>query len=345
VLAEDGTLLPRFITVSNIESRDPAQVRAGNERVIRPRFADAAFFWEQDRRQPLEAYRARLETVVFQEQLGSLADKSARVAQISRHLAGVLGLDEELAARSALLAKCDLATHMIFEFPSLQGVMGRYYAEASGEHPCVCAALEEQYLPRFAGDRLPGSDCGRILAVAEKLDTLVGIFAIGQRPTGVKDPYALRRAAIGLLRILIETPLHLDLRELLDFAAAELRAKVDARSAAGEVLGYVLERLKGYYQDQPVGQDAVEAVLATGASVPSDIHRRVLAVEHFRNLPEAASLTAANKRIRNILRKTDEVPQTPPDPAVLAEDAERRLARNVAAMAESVAQSLDAADY
>lgn len=345
VLGADGALLPRFITVSNIESRDPAQVRAGNERVIRPRFADAAFFWGQDRRQPLEAYRGRLETVVFQEQLGTLADKSARVAQISRHLAGVLGLDEDLAARSALLAKCDLVTHMIFEFPSLQGVMGRYYAEASGEHACVCAALEEQYLPRFAGDRLPASDCGRVLAVAEKLDTLVGIFAIGQRPTGVKDPYALRRAAIGLLRILIETPLHLDLRELLDFAAAELRAKVDAQAAAGEVLDYVLERLKGYYQEQSVGPDAVEAVLATGVTVPSDIHRRVLAVEQFRNLPEAAALTAANKRIRNILRKTDETPQTPPDPAVLTEEVERRLALGVAAMADAVAPSLDTWDY
>ncbi|MCU0832851.1 MAG: glycine--tRNA ligase subunit beta [Chromatiaceae bacterium] len=345
VFGVDGGLLPRFITVSNIESRDPDQVRAGNERVIRPRFADAAFFWDQDRRRPLEDFCARLDQVVFQDRLGTLADKSARVAQIARHLAGVLGLDEELAARAGRLAKCDLMTHMIFEFPSLQGVMGRYYAEHSGEHPCVSVALEEQYLPRQAGDRLPQSDCGRVLALAEKLDTLVGIFAVGLRPTGVKDPYALRRAAIGLLRILIETPLELDLRDLLEFTAEELRERVDAREAAREVLGYALERLKGYYQDQGIGSDVVDAVLAVGVSVPSDIHRRILAVDAYRKLPEAAALTAANKRIRNILRKAEDKDAVPLDPRVLQDDAERRLAGRVAALETEIADELGAQDY
>jgi len=345
VFADDGGLLPRFITVCNIESRDPDQVRAGNERVIRPRFADAAFFWDQDRRHPLEALYGRLDQVVFQDRLGTLGDKSARVAQISRHLAGHLGLDEELAARAARLAKCDLMTHMIFEFPNLQGVMGRYYAEHAGEDPCICAALEEQYLPRHAGDRLPASSCGRVLSLAEKLDTLVGIFAVGQRPTGVKDPYALRRAAIGVLRILIETPLDLDLRELLDFTAEELRDKLDARSAAREVLVYVLERLKGYYQDQGIGADVVDAVLALELSIPSDIHRRVLAVDAFRKLPEASALAAANKRIRNILRKSEDTQIPPLDLGHLQEVGERRLAQRVADLEGEIQTELRAGHY
>ncbi|MEA3274799.1 MAG: glycine--tRNA ligase subunit beta, partial [Pseudomonadota bacterium] len=274
LLSPEGRLLPRFITVSNIESREPGQVRAGNERVIRPRFSDAAFFWQQDRKKPIAAFAPKLATVVFQKELGTLAEKAARVGQVSRYIAGLLGVDEELAARSAHLAKCDLLTLMIFEFPSLQGVMGRYYAEQSGEHPCVVAAMEEQYLPRHAGDRLPQSQCGQVLSVADKLDTLVGIFAIGQRPTGVKDPYALRRASIGLLRILIETPLALDLRELLEFTAEELRDKVDAKQAAAEVFDYCMDRLKGYYQDQGIGADAVDSVLAGDVRVPSDIHKR-----------------------------------------------------------------------
>jgi glycyl-tRNA synthetase beta chain len=345
VFGANGNLLPRFITISNIESRDPDQVRAGNERVIRPRFADAAFFWDQDRRRPLEDFCGRLDQVVFQERLGTLADKSARVAQIARYLAGILGLDEELAARAGRLAKCDLLTHMIFEFPSLQGVMGRYYAEHSGEHPCVSRAIEEQYLPRQAGDRLPQSDCGRVLALAEKLDTLVGIFAVGLRPTGVKDPYALRRAAIGVLRILIETPLDLDLRELLDFTAEELRERVDARAAATEVLAYILDRLKGYYQDQGIGTDVVDAVLALDVAVPSDIHRRVLAVDAFRGLPEATALTAAHKRIRNILRKAEDTELDPVDVRVLQGEAERLLAVRVTELEIEIADELAGQDY
>ncbi len=341
----NGDMLPKFITIANIESLDPAQVRAGNERVIRPRFADAAFFWSQDLKHPLESFAERLKTVVFQDKLGTVAEKSQRVAQIARYVAGLLGYDEELAARAAYLGKCDLMTAMIFEFGSLQGVMGRYYAKHSGEDPAVCAALEEQYLPRHAGDRLPATDCGRILSLAEKLDTLVGIFAIGQRPSGVKDPYALRRAAIGVLRLLIETPLKLDLRELLEFTAQELRTKVDAGSASGEVFDYVLERLKGYCQDQGLGADLVEAVLAVGVRVPSDIHRRILAVRDFSALVEAEALAAANKRIRNILKKSGEHPGGEVDAALLTEPAEIRLEARIRELTPQVRSLILAGDY
>jgi glycyl-tRNA synthetase beta chain len=345
VFGSKGDLLPRFITISNIESRDPAQVQAGNERVIRPRFADAAFFWSQDLRQPFESYAVKLRQVVFQERLGTMAEKSSRVAQIARYVAGTLGLDEELAARSAHLAKCDLVTQMVFEFPSLQGIMGRYYAERSGEDPCVSAAMEEQYLPRQSGDRLPSTDCGRVLSLAEKLDTLVGIFAIGERPTGVKDPYALRRASIGVLRILIETPLDLDLREMLEFAAGELRTKIDASAAAADVFDYVTERLRGYFHDQGIGMDVVEAVLARGITVISDVQRRILAVEAFRRLPEAGALAASNKRIRNILRKNEEDEPLQADPRYFEAEEERRLATRVEELAHETAPLLEARDY
>jgi glycyl-tRNA synthetase beta chain len=345
LFASDRRLLPHFIAISNIESRNLAQVQAGNERVIRPRFADAAFFWHQDLRYPLSQYTSKLEEVVFQEKLGTLAEKSARVSQICRHIAGLLGLDEELAARSAHLAKCDLMTRMIFEFPSLQGLMGRYYAQRSGEDSCVAAAMEEQYLPRHAGDQLPQTDCGRILSIADKVDTLVGIFAIGQRPTGVKDPYALRRAAIGLMRILIETPLALDLRELLEFAAEELRDKVDATSSAHDVFDYAMERLKGYYQDQGIRADTVEAVLAAQCSVPSDCHLRILAVDSFRRLPEAEALTAANKRIRNILRKSDDPTPIQLERESFRSDAERILAEQIAEKKQAIAPMLKSKAY
>jgi glycyl-tRNA synthetase beta chain len=345
VFGSEGNLLPRFITISNIDSRDPAQVQAGNERVIRPRFADAAFFWSQDLRQPFESYAVKLRQVVFQERLGTLAEKSSRVAQIARYVAGTLGLDEELAARSAHLAKCDLVTRMVFELPSLQGIMGRYYAERSGEDPCVSAAMEEQYLPRQSGDRLPSTECGRVLSLAEKLDTLVGIFAIGERPTGVKDPYALRRASIGVLRILIETPLDLDLREMLEFAAGELRTKIDASAAAADVFDYVTERLRGYFHDQGIGMDVVEAVLSRGITVISDVRRRILGVEAFRRLPEAGALAASNKRIRNILRKNEEDVPLQADPRYLEAEEEVRLATRVEELARETAPLLETRDY
>ncbi len=342
----EGLLYPGFITVANIESQDPDQVRQGNERVIRPRFSDAAFFWKQDLRHPLDALLPRLETVVFQDRLGTLGEKARRVALGACAIARDLGQDIALAERSALLAKCDLMTHMIFEFPGLQGTMGRYYAERSGEDPCVSAAMEEQYLPRFAGDRLPQSDCGQVLALADRLDTLVGIFAIGQRPTGVKDPYALRRAALGVLRILIETPLALDLKPLLVNAAEHLAGKIDAAKAADEVLEYSLERLKGYYQDQSIPGDSVDAVLATGVTSPADLDRRIQAVEAFRRLPEAAALAAANKRIRNILKKSGLDPRgLTVNPALLLDPAEQSLSMRIGEAAEYVAPMQAAQDY
>lgn len=345
VVSSSGQLLPRFVTISNIESRDPEQVRAGNERVIRPRFADAAFFWGQDLKQPLGAFAAKLENVVFQEKLGTLAEKSARVGQVSRRIAALLGFDEELAARAAELSKCDLLSQMVSEFPSLQGTMGRYYAQKAGEDPCVVSAMEEQYLPRQAGDRLPQSQCGLVLSIADKLDTLVGIFAIGHRPTGVKDPYALRRAAIGLLRILIETPLALNLKEVLDFTAEELRDKVDAKTAASDVFDYSMERLKGYYQDRNIRADVVEAVLAVNPHTPSDIDRRILAVEGFRQLPAAEALTAANKRIRNILRKNTDTVPSKVETSRLREDAERRLAAGVRDLTREIGPLVSDQDY
>ncbi len=345
VVSPDGNLLPHFITISNIRSRDPAQVRAGNERVIRPRFSDAAFFWEQDLRQPLQDFGPKLEKVIFQERLGTLAEKSTRLGHISQQIACLLDIDQTPTVRAARLAKCDLATRMVIEFPGLQGTMGRYYAQKAGEDPCVVSAMEEQYLPRHAGDGLPQSDCGLVLAIADKLDTLVGIFAIGQRPTGDKDPYALRRAAIGLLRILIETPLPLDLKEILGFSVEALRDKIDAKGATEEVFEYCMERLKGYYSDRNVGTDVVDSVLAVNPKVSSDIHRRILAVEAFRALPEAAVLTAANKRIRNILRKhTGNIPKQI-DTDMLQDDAERHLEAKIRSLASDISPLFETRDY
>jgi glycyl-tRNA synthetase beta chain len=346
VRAHDGSLLPYFVTISNIESTSPETVRAGNERVIRPRFSDARFFWEQDLRVPLLERCSGLTHVVFQHKLGSLADKSERVAGACRRIAELLGYDPMLAERAAQLAKCDLVSAMVGEFAGLQGTMGRYYAVHSGEDPCVCAAMEEQYLPRQAGDRLPASDCGRVLALADKLDTLVGIFAIGERPTGVKDPYGLRRAAIGVLRILIETPLALDLRFLIEDAAVAYPTEIRASTAVTDTYGYVMERLRGYYAERGIESDAVDAVMAVDASKPSDFDRRVRAVTEFSGLEAAASLASANKRIANILKKAEvEIVDAPVQQALLAEPAELTLAERVEALRAGVAPLLNVGDY
>ena len=346
VFDDSGTLLPYFITVSNIESREPELVRAGNERVIRPRFADAMFFWEQDRKVPLADRQSALGQVVFQHQLGSVLDKAHRVGQLARGIADELGDDADLAERAALLGKCDLVTLMVGEFASLQGTMGRYYAQHDGEDACVVAAMEEQYLPRHAGDQLPQSACGRALALADKLDTLIGIFAIGQRPTGVKDPYGLRRAAIGVLRILIETPLPIDLKALLSSAAMGYQGNIATDGVVDAVFDYISDRMPGYYGDRGLSGDVVDAVLAAGGTIPADMDRRILAVAAFRELEAAAALAAANKRIRNILKK---MPQgSEPDAivdALLVDPAERRLAERIDAMRSTIAPLLAAKDY
>ncbi len=336
VVDSEGNLQPHFITISNIQSRDPAQVSAGNERVIRPRFSDAAFFWEQDLKQPLDALVPRLQSVVFQKQLGSLYDKSQRISALAQLIAGQLGFDPAEAKRAAELSKCDLLSNMVGEFPSLQGVMGRYYAEHAGEAGDIAIAIEEQYLPRHAGDALPQTDCGHAIALADRLDTLVGIFAIGQKPTGEKDPFGLRRAALGALRILIETPLQLDLLTLLQAAAAGLGGKLDTNNRADEVFDYMLERLNAYYGDQGFSADLIDAVLARRPTRPADFDLRIRAVSHFRQLPEAEALAAANKRIRNILRKTEEKFPAQADINLLVEPSEKRLAEQIIGLTPTI---------
>ncbi len=339
-----GALQSSFIAIANLESRDPEQVRAGNERVIRPRFADAAFFWTQDLKQPLEAYATRLETVVFQDRLGTLAQKSARVASLAGYLSPALGVEVALAMRAARLARCDLVTSMVYEFPGLQGTMGRYYAERAQEDPCVVAAMEEQYLPRYAGDRLPMTPCGRALALADRIDTLVGIFGVGLRPTGARDPYGLRRASIGVLRILIETPVDLDLREVLGMAASAFPAGILSPDVVDAALAYVLERLHGYYHERGVATDTVESVLQTGVTRLADLDQRVRAVAAFRALPSADALAAANKRIRNILSKAEVRPGAA-DPRLLVEPAEVKLAAMVEGLDREVRPLALAGDY
>lgn len=341
----NGKLMPNFITVANIESRDVSQISSGNERVIRPRFSDAEFFWNQDKKQTLESRREQLKKMVFQQKLGTLYDKSGRVAQLAAYIAQQLDADETLAVRAAELGKCDLVTSMVFEFTELQGTMGRYYAQHDGEAAEVATAMEEQYMPRFAGDELPATATGRILALAERLDTLAGIFGIGQKPTGAKDPFALRRAALGVLRILIELQLPLDLADLLDKAADGLSVQLGKKPETQEALDYILERLRAYYQEQGIGAELVEAVASLKPTQPLDFDRRVKAVAAFRQLTAAESLAAANKRISNILKKFEgELPEAV-SAAWLQLDAEKALADAVQVQQDKVTPLFAAGDY
>lgn len=345
VVNTQGKLLPHFITIANIISRDPAQVKAGNERVVRPRLSDAAFFWNQDRKQKLEDRIERLGTMVFQTKLGTLLDKQQRVAKLAKYIATILNAQPQLAERAAMLAKCDLLAQMVFEFPELQGVMGRYYALHDGEPAEIAQALDEQYWPRFAGDRLPESRTGQVLAMADRLDTLVGIFAIGQVPTGDKDPFALRRAALGVLRILIECRIDLDLTELLSSAAQNFDAKLKATAAIDGVFDFMMERLRAYYADAGITPDVFDAVRAQRPTRPLDFHARLHAVTEFRGLAEAGSLAAANKRIGNILRKTEEaIPETI-NSAKLVDAAEQALAKALASLRDSVGAQFDRGEY
>jgi glycyl-tRNA synthetase beta chain len=299
-----GWLLPGFITVSNIESRDVTKVRAGNERVVRPRLTDAAFFYEQDRRQPLAARRAALDTVTFQAKLGSIGAKVQRVRQLAGELARAFGFDAAAAQQAADLAKCDLVTGMVGEFPELQGVMGRYYALADGVPAGVADAIAEHYLPRGAGDVLPGSEAGVSVALADRLDTLAGIFALGQKPTGTKDPFGLRRAAIGVLRIALEKNLDLDLQHWIQ-RAVELQS-VRAEGSVAELQAYLHERMRGLLAESVAGasSEMFDAVMAAQPRSPRDAAARLAALAAFLQRPEAAALAAANKRIANILKKS-----------------------------------------
>ena len=374
-----GQLLPRFIAVANLKSRDPDKVRAGNERVVRPRLADAAFFWEQDRREPLAARSATLDRVTYQARLGSLGDKMRRVRTLAAEIAAATGAQRAEAERAAQLCKCDLLTAMVGEFPELQGVMGAYYARADGEAPAVAEAIREHYLPRSAGDALPASGVGLALAIADKLDTLAGIFAIGEKPTGAKDPFALRRAALGVQRILIEKGLDLDLTRCLASAVAAVRADIErlgagapsapgapagARAAAAakppapsaqivaEVYDFLMERLRAYYLERAAGPGAravtsemFDAVLATRPASPLDFDARLKALATFLELPEAASLTAANKRISNILRKAPGAPPAEVDVERLRESAEVRLFDAMRSLRTAVSEATARREY
>jgi glycyl-tRNA synthetase beta chain len=306
-----GELMPWFITVSNIDSPEPAVIRAGNQRVVRPRLADAEFFWQQDRRQPLAARLAGLEAVTFQAQLGSLASRTRRLVSLAESIAAGIGAETATAARAASLCKCDLSTAMVGEFPELQGIMGRYYALADGEPAAVAEAIGEHYLPRGAGDALPGTPAGDAVALADRIDLLTGIFAVGQKPSGTRDPFALRRAAIGVLRIVLEHQREFDLTALLQLALRQQPlADVAERSAAlaGEVYDFILERLRGQYLERSdaggITTEAFDAVLATRPGSLLDFDARLRALVAFTQTAEGASLAAANKRIANILKKS-----------------------------------------
>lgn len=298
-----GNLLNKFIFVSNIDSKDPSQVIKGNEKVIRPRLADAEFFFKTDKKQSLESRLESLESVLFQKQLGTVKAKSERIASLSEFVANVIGDDAAMAHRAGLLSKTDLMSDMVLEFPQVQGTMGKYYAQHDGEPEAVAQALEDQYRPRFAGDALPEQTIGCAVAIADKVDTLVGIFGINQAPKGDKDPFALRRAAIGLIRIIIEKDLNLDIADLVAKSVELYQDKLTNQDVAKQVLDFVFGRYRAYYQDQNISVDVIQAVLANAPSAPLDFNKRIHAVTHFKTLSEAATLAAANKRVGNILVK------------------------------------------
>ncbi len=305
LLDAEGKLLPRFITVANIDSKDPSQIVHGNEKVVRPRLTDAEFFFKQDKKQKLETFNQRLQNVVFQAQLGTVFDKAERVSKLAAFIAPRIGGDAQRAARAGLLSKCDLATEMVGEFPEMQGVAGYYYALADGEPEDVALALNEQYMPRGAGAELPGTLTGAAVAIADKLDTLVGIFGIGMLPTGSKDPYALRRAALGILRILIEKKLDLDLVKTVQFAVAQFGVKIKPAGLPEQVLEFIFDRLRARYEDEGVDVSVYLSVRALQPASALDFDQRVQAVQAFRKLPEAAALAAVNKRVSNLLSKAD----------------------------------------
>ena len=305
LLDANGKLLPRFITVANVESKDPAQIISGNEKVVRPRLTDAEFFFKQDKKQKLESFNQRLANVVFQAQLGSVFDKAQRVSALAGFIAERTAGNATNAARAGLLCKCDLASEMVGEFPEMQGIAGYYYAKHDGEDEDVALALNEQYMPRGAGAELPSTLTGSAVALADKLDTLVGIFGIGMLPTGSKDPYALRRAALGVLRILIEKQLDLDLADAVAFAIKQFGDKVKAAGLASQVLDFIFDRLRARYEDEGVEVAVYQAVRAVSPTSPLDFDQRVQAVQGFRALPQAAALAAANKRVSNLLSKAE----------------------------------------
>lgn len=345
VVTAAGDMLPLFITVANLQSKDPAQVISGNEKVIRPRLSDAAFFYETDRKTRLEDRIDQLKPIVFQDKLGSIYDKSVRVAALAKKIAAAIGSDPALAERAAMLAKTDLVTEMVLEFTDLQGIMGQYYAEHDGEAGDVAKALNEQYMPRFAGDDLPTTLTGCAVAIADRLDSLVGLFGINQPPSGTRDPFALRRASLGVLRIIIERELPLDLQTCCQWAEDNFTVLTEQNTAA-TVVDYMLERFRAHYDEQGIGAEVFLAVHARRPTKPLDFDRRVKAVEAFRQLPEALALAGANKRVSNILTKQggDTVGETV-DKNLLQDQAEQALAEHISQQADKVLPLFEQGDY
>ena len=341
---KEGKLLPHFIFVSNINPEDPTAIIEGNEKVVRPRLTDAEFFFKTDLKQKLVDRLPRLETVLFQQQLGTLKDKTDRIEQLAGEIAKQIGADEAKAKRAGLLSKCDLMTNMVFEFTDTQGVMGMHYARHDGEDEEVAVALNEQYMPRFAGDELPKSLVASAVALADKFDTLTGIFGIGQAPKGSADPFALRRAALGALRIIVEKNLPLDLEDLVKKSAALFGDKLTNQNVVTDVVDFMLGRFRAWYQDEGIAVDVIQAVLARRPTRPADFDARVRAVSHFRTLDSAEALAAANKRVSNILAKADaaigEINLT-----ACVEPAEKALAEAVLALRTEVQPLIAQGDY
>ena len=341
---KEGKLLPHFIFVSNINPEDPTAIIEGNEKVVRPRLTDAEFFFKTDLKQKLIDRLPRLETVLFQQQLGTLKDKTDRIEQLAGEIAKQIGADEAKAKRAGLLSKCDLMTNMVFEFTDTQGVMGMHYARHDGEDEEVAVALNEQYMPRFAGDELPKSLVASAVALADKFDTLTGIFGIGQAPKGSADPFALRRAALGALRIIVEKNLPLDLEDLVKKSAALFGDKLTNQNVVADVVDFMLGRFRAWYQDEGIAVDVIQAVLARRPTRPADFDARVRAVSHFRTLDSAEALAAANKRVSNILAKADaaigEINLT-----ACVEPAEKALAEAVLALRTEVQPLIAQGDY
>ncbi|MFD1805291.1 glycine--tRNA ligase subunit beta [Pasteurella oralis] len=342
---KDGKLLPHFIFVSNINPEDPSKIIEGNEKVVRPRLTDAEFFFKTDLKQRLEDQLPRLKMVLFQQQLGTLRDKTARIEQLAGEIARQIGADETKAKRAGLLSKCDLMTNMVFEFTDTQGVMGMHYARHDGEDEEVAVALNEQYMPRFAGDELPKSLVASAVALADKFDTLTGIFGIGQQPKGSADPFALRRAALGVLRIIVEKNLPLDLTEIVKKSTALFGDKLTNVNVVEEVVDFMLGRFRAWYQDEGIAIDVIQAVLARRPTRPADFDARVRAVSHFRTLDAAEALAAANKRVSNILAKVEGELTANIDMALCVEIAEKVLAEQVLALQTELAPLFVEGEY
>ncbi|WGE83027.1 glycine--tRNA ligase subunit beta [Actinobacillus equuli] len=342
---KDGKLLPHFIFVSNINPEDPTAIIEGNEKVVRPRLTDAEFFFKTDLKQRLEDRLPRLETVLFQQQLGTLRDKTARIEALAGEIAAQIGADKTKSERAGLLSKCDLMTNMVFEFTDTQGVMGMHYARHDGEDEEVAVALNEQYMPRFAGDELPKSLVACSVALADKFDTLTGIFGIGQAPKGSADPFALRRAALGSLRIIVEKNLPLDLEDLVRKSAALFGDKLTNANVVEDVVDFMLGRFRAWYQDEGIAVDVIQAVLARRPTKPADFDVRVRAVSHFRTLDSAEALAAANKRVSNILAKVEGEISTEIDRSLLVEAEEKALAEQVLALQAELAPKFENGEY